>query len=209
MNRVYQLYLYSTNYSIEDKREIYEGPIGVFSSLEEAENALSKFCTSEKFKYESVDENLIDNLRVISFQIREEPLNICNPNCTENIYIYDANGKLVEQQHGRGYADTFPFKGKTESDCAYRKGEVVYADIHGNKLCELAVVTQLPLSPEKAEQDNTTYEDDVYSVYTDNCEHYHLRPNELYPIVIPLSDNQQKLFSIISKVTKDYTNSSD
>lgn len=112
MNKVYQLYLYSTNYSAENKREVYEGAMGVFSSLEEAENALAKFCASEKFKYESVDEDFIDNLRVISFQIREEPLNICNPNCTENIYIYDANGKLVEQQHGRGWADTTPFKGR-------------------------------------------------------------------------------------------------
>lgn len=102
MNKVYQLYLYSTNYSAENKREVYEGAIGVFSSLEEAEKTLAKFCASEKFKYESVDEDFIDNLRVISFQIREEPLNVCSPNCTENIYIYDANGKLVEQQHGRG-----------------------------------------------------------------------------------------------------------
>lgn len=30
MNKVYQLYLYSTNYSVENKREVYEGPMGVF-----------------------------------------------------------------------------------------------------------------------------------------------------------------------------------
>lgn len=48
MNKVYQLYLYSTNYSVENKREVYEGPMGVFSSLEEAENSLAKFCASEK-----------------------------------------------------------------------------------------------------------------------------------------------------------------
>ena len=122
MSKVYQLYLYSTNYSAENMREVYEGAMGVFSSLEEAENALAKFCASEKFKYESVDEDFIDNLRVISFQIREEPLNVCSPNCTENIYIYDANGIMVEQQYGRGWADTTPFKGKTESDCAFHKG---------------------------------------------------------------------------------------
>ena len=48
MNKVYQLYLYSTNYSAENKREVYEGPMGVFSSLEEAENSLAKFCASSK-----------------------------------------------------------------------------------------------------------------------------------------------------------------
>lgn len=200
MNKVYQLYLYSTNYSADDKREVYEGAMGVFSSLEEAENALAKFCASEKFKYEQVNEDYIDNIRVIAFQIREESLNLCSPNCTESIYIYDANGKLVEQQHGRGYADTTPYKGKTEADCAFRKGEVVYADIHGNKLCELAVVAGLPLNPEKAAKVNATYEDDVYIVYTSDCEHFHVRPNELYPIVIPLTESKKLLFSLVSKV---------
>lgn len=200
MNKVYHLYLYSTNYSAENKREVYEGPMGVFSSLEEAEKALAKFCASEKYKYESVDEDFIDNLRVISFQIREEPLNVCSPNCTENIYIYDANGKLVEQQHGRGWSDTTPFKGKIESDCAFHKGDVVYAEIHGNKLCELAVIVRLPLSPDKAAEVNATYEDDVYMVYTSEGEHSCLRPNELYPIVIPLTESKKQIFSLISKV---------
>ena len=202
MIKVYQLYLYSTNYSVENKREVYEGPMGVFSSLGEAENSLAKFCASEKFKYESVDEDFIDNLRVISFQIREEPLNVCNPNCTGIIYIYDANGKLIEQQHGRGWADTTPFRGKNESDCAFRKGDVVYAETHGNKLCELAVVVRLPLSPEKAAEVNATCEDDVYMVFTSDGEYSRLRPNELYPIVIPLTESKKQLFSLVSKVAE-------
>lgn len=209
MSKVFLLYIYLTNYSYEDKREVREYPMGVFSSLNEAENALAKFCESEKFKYEKVDEDLIDNIRVLSFQIREEPLNVCSPNCTEYIYIYNANGKFVEKQHGRGYSSIVPFGGKSESDCAFSKGDVVYADVHGNKLCELAVVTQLPLSPEKAAKVNATYEDDVYSVYTSDCKRSRMRPDELYPIVFPLSDNLQKLFSLISQVVINDSTKSD
>lgn len=209
MSKVYLLYMYSTNYSYEDKREVNEDPMGVFSSLNEAENALAKFCESEQFKYEKVDEDLIDNIRVLSFQIREEPLNVCSPNCTEYIYIYNANGKLVEKQHGRGYSSSVPFNGKTESDCAFSKGDVVYADVHGNKLCELAVVTRLPLSPENAAKMNATDEDDVYCVYTSECEPCSMRPDELYPIVFPLNYNLQKLFSLISQVVINDSTKSD
>ena len=83
---------------------------------------------------------------------------------------------------------------------AFHKGDVVYAEIHGNKLCELAVVIRLPLSPDKAAEANATYEDDVYMVYTSDGEHSRLRPNELYPIVIPLTDSKKLLFSLVSKV---------
>ena len=198
MNKVYLLYMFCTNYAIADKHVVYQHLNGIFSSLAEAESAMAAL-SAERYKYESVDEDGIDNIRVISFQIFEEPLNVPEVNCTENIFIYNADAQLVEKQYGRGYGSVMPFHGKAENDTAYKIGDIVYADIHSNKSCELAVIIGLPMSFEKANPSVDTFEGDVYTIYTLECKPFHIRPNDIYPIVIPLSDNQQRLYSLISK----------
>ena len=198
MNKVYLLYMFCTNYAIADKHVVYRHLNGIFSSLAEAESAMAAL-SAERYKYESVDEDGIDNIRVISFQIFEEPLNVPEVNCTENIFIFNADAQLVEKQYGRGYGSVMPFHGKAENDTAYKIGDIVYADIHSNKSCELAVITGLPISSEEANPSVDTFEGDVYTIYTSECKPFHIRPNDIYPIVIPLSDNQQRLYSLISK----------
>lgn len=198
MNKVYLLYMFCTNYAIADKHVVYQHLNGIFSSLAEAESAMAAL-SAERYKYESVDEDGIDNIRVISFQIFEEPLNVPEVNCTENIFIFNADAHLVEKQYGRGYGSVMPFHGKAENDTAYKIGDIVYADIHSNKSCELAVITGLPISSEEANPSVDTFEGDVYTIYTSECKPFHIRPNDIYPIVIPLSDNQQRLYSLISK----------
>lgn len=198
MNKVYLLYMFCTNYAIADKHVVYQHLNGIFSSLAEAESAMAAL-SAERYKYESVDEDGIDNIRVISFQIFEEPLNVPEVNCTENIFIFNADAQLVEKQYGRGYGSVMPFHGKAENDTAYKIGDMVYADIHSNKSCELAVIIGLPISSEEANPSVDTFEGDVYTIYTSECKPFHIRPNDIYPIVIPLSDNQQRLYSLISK----------
>ena len=198
MNRVYLLYMFCTNYAIADKHVVYQHLNGIFSSLTEAESAMAAL-SAERYKYESVDEDGIDNIRVISFQIFEEPLNVPEVNCTENIFIFNADAQLVEKQYGRGYGSVMPFHGKAENDTAYKIGDIVYADIHSNKSCELAVIIGLPMSFEEANPSVDTFEGDVYTIYTLECKPFHIRPNDIYPIVIPFSDNQQRLYSLISK----------
>lgn len=201
MTYVYKLYMFSTNYAIEDKHEVYKGSLGIFSSREEAEKAIAEFIPI-RWKYEKLDEDGIDNIRVIAFHIYKEPLNVCECNCTNSIFIYDANGKLLERQYGRGYACDFPFAGKAQSELAFKKGEVVYADIHSNNCCELAVIAEVPLSPKRAAKLNAACDDDVYMVYTADCEHSHMRPNQLYPILTPLKENTQMLFSLVAQVAE-------
>lgn len=198
MNRVYLLYMFCTNYAIADKHVVYQHLNGIFSSLTEAESAMAAL-SAERYKYESVDEDGIDNIRVISFQIFEEPLNVPEINCTENIFIYNADAQLVEKQYGRGYGSVIPYRGKAENETAYNIGEIVYADIHANLSCELAVIIGLPMSTEEANPSVDTFEGDVYKVCTTECKPLYIRPNDIYPIVIPLSDNQQRLYSLISK----------
>lgn len=202
MKYVYKLYMFSTNYSIKETHEVYQNCHGIFSSLEEAEKALTDLMPI-KWKFEKVDEDEIDNIRVIAFHIYEEPLNVCEVNCTQTIFIYDADGHFLEQQHGRAYGIyDVPFAGKKDEELAYKKGQVVYANFGRHNTCQLAVVAEVPLSPERAEKLNATCEDDVYIVYTADCEHHHMRPNDLFPIVVPLSENIEMLFSLVYKVAE-------